>query len=43
MCNSTLIKRERETHLLFISVVINGLKCIEVDIKLDMCTGEDNL
>ena len=38
MFNSSL--KRRDTLLLFLSVVINGLKCIEEDIKLDMCAKE---
>ena len=38
MFNSTL--KKRETLLLFLSVVINGLKCIEVDIGLNMRVRE---
>ena len=36
MCNPTLIRKE--THLLFISVVINRLKCIGANNGPDMCT-----
>ena len=35
MFNSIL--KKRETLLLFLSMVINGLKCIGVDIGLDTC------
>ena len=37
MCNPIL--KMRETILLFISMVINGLKCIGVDIELDTLIG----
>ena len=36
MCNSILIRKE--IHLLFISVVINMLKCIGANNGPDMCT-----
>ena len=36
MCNPMLIRRE--TNLLFISVVINRLKCIGANNGPDMCT-----
>ena len=38
MCNLTL--KMRETILLFLSVVIIGLKCIGTDIGLDRCVRE---
>ena len=38
MFNSSL--KRRDTLLLFLSVVINGLKCIEEDIRLDMYANE---
>ena len=34
------ILKSRETILLFLIVVINGLKCIVSDIGLDMCARE---
>jgi len=37
MCNPIL--KMREIILLFISMVINGLKCIGVDIELDTRIG----
>ena len=37
MCNPMLIRRE--THLLFISVVINRLKCIGANNGPDICTN----
>ena len=38
MFNSIL--KKRETLLLFLSMVINGMKCIGVDIGLDTCVRE---
>ena len=38
LCNPILVKRE--THLLFLNVVINWLKYIGVDIEPNMCTKE---
>ena len=30
----------RETHLLFLSVIINGLECVGVDIESNTCARE---
>ena len=38
MFNSSL--KMRDTFLLVLSVVINGLKCIEEDIRPDICATE---